>query len=274
MCRTRPGERRARDPLEPGPRCRRSPCRRGRARRTAPRVPRREQPLVRVEQGADVLARLERAEEQHVAVAGGGVARRPGGRAGRADGDAIGAARRAARSTSPAVNCDGTMIAIGPVRVVARQRRVVAADFGARALGMRQEVQIVNRDDLGGRRATAAAADASECVTSNRAAGERFGRRPAEPMPREVQQPRPARGDRRSRAPRSSACTAQPILPRAREERQRRAARWPRPADTRPSSARDELVRVLADAAALAQRRPIVDQDAHLFKSFRLSILL
>ncbi len=34
-----------------------------------------------------------------------------------------------------------------------------------------------------------------------------------------------------------------------------------------------ELVRVLADAAALAKRRPVVDQDAHLFKSFRISIL-
>jgi hypothetical protein len=32
-------------------------------------------------------------------------------------------------------------------------------------------------------------------------------------------------------------------------------------------------VRVLADAAALAKRRPVVDQDAHLFKSFRISIL-
>ena len=35
-----------------------------------------------------------------------------------------------------------------------------------------------------------------------------------------------------------------------------------------------QLVRVLADAAALAQRGAVIDQDAHLFKSFRLSILL
>jgi hypothetical protein len=34
------------------------------------------------------------------------------------------------------------------------------------------------------------------------------------------------------------------------------------------------LMCILAGAAAIAQRRPIVDQDAHLFKSFRLSILL
>jgi hypothetical protein len=31
---------------------------------------------------------------------------------------------------------------------------------------------------------------------------------------------------------------------------------------------------VLADAAAAAQGRPVVDQDAHLCKSFRVSILL
>ena len=36
----------------------------------------------------------------------------------------------------------------------------------------------------------------------------------------------------------------------------------------------DQLMRVLADAAALPQRGPVVDQDAHLCKSFRVSILL
>ena len=36
----------------------------------------------------------------------------------------------------------------------------------------------------------------------------------------------------------------------------------------------DELMRVLAHTTALAQCGPIVDQDTHLCKSFRLSILL
>jgi hypothetical protein len=33
-------------------------------------------------------------------------------------------------------------------------------------------------------------------------------------------------------------------------------------------------VRVFADAAPLLERRAIVEQDPHLFKSFRVSILL
>ena len=36
----------------------------------------------------------------------------------------------------------------------------------------------------------------------------------------------------------------------------------------------DELVCIFADTGAMAQRGAVVDQDAHLFKSFRLSILL
>src|SRR6266850_2021812 len=36
----------------------------------------------------------------------------------------------------------------------------------------------------------------------------------------------------------------------------------------------DELMRVLADAAPLAQRRAVINQDPHLFKSFRLSMFV
>jgi hypothetical protein len=33
-------------------------------------------------------------------------------------------------------------------------------------------------------------------------------------------------------------------------------------------------MRILADAAPFAQRRTVINQDPHLFKSFRVSILL
>jgi hypothetical protein len=56
--------------------------------------------------------------------------------------------------TSLAVNSETTMTSsddlVGGVSVLPRQGRIVAADFGARALGMREEVQIVDGDDLGG----------------------------------------------------------------------------------------------------------------------------
>ena len=119
------------------------------------------QPLVRVEQAADVLARLQRAEEQHVAVVRRGRARgvqsgAPGGQIG----DPI------ARHAELALDLAGGEPRrhedrVGAVRVSARERRVVAADLGARPLGMREKVQIVNRDHLRGRRERAAAADAA-----------------------------------------------------------------------------------------------------------------
>src|SRR5438477_6628704 len=60
----------------------------------------------------------------------------------------------------------------------------------------------------------------------------------------------------------------QPVLPGAREEGQVERA-GVEGGRHRPY----ELVRIFADAAALAQGRAIIDQRAHLFKSFRLSIL-
>ena len=65
----------------------------------------------------------------------------------------------------------------------------------------------------------------------------------------------------------------QAILPGARENRQSEVAAAPRSRvafEQRP----DELMGILTGAAAIAQRGPIVDEDAHLCKSFRLSILL
>ena len=160
---TTPVERRPGDAVEPGPRRRRSPCPRAPAsghgrRRPAPM----QQSLVRVEQrrrrscaarGCRRTARSRRpATPRRAAASRARPAGRP--RCGRGG-------TSSSRSTSPAVNADGTMIAIGAARVRAGERRVVAPDFGARALGVRQEVEIVNRDDLGRVRARAAAADAA-----------------------------------------------------------------------------------------------------------------
>ena len=157
------------------------------------------------------------------------------------------------------------------MRVFTRQRGVVAADLGARPLGMRQEIQIVDGHDLrrGPRRQQQRMRRMRDVV---RAAGEHFGWRPSEPMPRQIQQPHghAAIDDRR-------ACQVrirrEPILPRAREERQlerRRRTAW----RVRGKQCLDELMCILAGAAAFTQRRAVIDQDAHLFKSCRVSILL
>ena len=60
----------------------------------------------------------------------------------------------------------------------------------------------------------------------------------------------------------------QPVLPRARKHRKveiggRNVGRQPA----------HQLVRVFANAGAVAQGRAVIDQRAHLFKSFGLSIL-
>src|SRR5438046_1200925 len=96
-----------------------------------------------------------------------------------------------------------------------------------------------------------------------RSSGQRFDRRPSEPVPGQVQR---ADGyasidrDRTGELGRS----LQSILPRAREYGQldRRVA-------SREQRA-DELMCVLAYAAPLAQRGTVIDHDAHLFKSFRV----
>ena len=98
--------------------------------------------------------------------------------------------------------------------------------------------------------------------------GQRLRRRPAEPMPAQIEQP--------DRQPAIDPCDAvrqtcrfEAILPRAGEHGELAACALRETTRDRVH----ESMRVLPYAAALAERRPVVDQDSHLFKSFRISIL-
>ena len=104
------------------------------------------------------------------------------------------------------------------------------------------------------------------------AAGDDFRRRPPEAMPREF---RTRTGTRRSTvaAPASAVAAPQAILPGAREQRELEGPVF-RVGRERGEQRAHELMGVLADAAPVPQRGTIVDQNTHLFKSFRVSILL
>ena len=103
-------------------------------------------------------------------------------------------------------------------------------------------------------------------------AGEAFSRRPFEPVPRRIQH-----GDRHAPIDEGGAgdlvVAVDPILPGARKQRQieRRAGGS---GGVRRQQRSRQLKHVLADAAPLTKRGSIVDQDSHLCKSFRVSILL
>ena len=161
------------------------------------------------------------------------------------------------------------------MRVFTHQIRVVAANFRMRPFWMREEIQIMNRDHLRG-----VARWQEQRVRGVRdveiEAGQLLDLRPAKAVPREVEQANrdpPVDGARAAKL----GGGREAILPGTGKDRQGERAVGPR----RPARRRIrreqrlyELMRVLAGAAPIAQRRAIVDQDAHLFKSFRLSILL
>ena len=169
------------------------------------------QPLVRVEQPADVLARLERAEEQHVAVFRRGRARRPVGGAGRAHGNAIARARRARaplrRRRTPTTR--------RPRPPGSRDRaRAPGSRGGSRRACARDATENSGRESSppGPRSATAAAADARNA--SRRTAAARAV--PTGGHPRRCHARFSRRtGMRRSttRAPASSAAGVEPVLP-------------------------------------------------------------
>src|SRR5262249_40348973 len=73
------------------------------------------------------------------------------------------------------------------VRMVARQCRIVPPHLGLGVLWMRQEMKIVNRDDTGRRPRRKQQRMRRMCHIELRARG-RWGGRPREPVPREVQQ--------------------------------------------------------------------------------------
>ena len=105
-----------------------------------------------------------------------------------------------------------------------------------------------------------------------RAAGQALGGRPAEAMPGKVQK---ADGDPaiRQRGSRKIRRQNGAVLPRTREQGQIERV-VPRARRGEGKQRGDELMCVLADAASFAERRTIIDQDTHLCKSFRVSILL
>src|SRR6476646_6104542 len=104
------------------------------------------------------------------------------------------------------------------------------------------------------------------------AAGDPFDRRPPETMPRKVEN-RHWDAAIDSRGAGEVGRRAEAIFPRARKQCELERANRAFGRKFGEQCAR-QLVCVLANAAALAQRGTIVDQDAHLCKSFRVSILL
>ena len=93
-----------------------------------------------------------------------------------------------------------------------------------------------------------------------------FGAGPSQPVPEKVQQP-----DRHPPIDGRQAVQIRVVEPRrSRHELEKMV----RSSVFVLRQRLDELVRIFADAGPLAQGRPVIDQDAHLFKSFRLSILL
>ena len=122
---------------------------------------------------------------------------------------------------------------------------------------MIEEVEIVDRDHPGG--AAGGNQQRVHGVGELDGTGERVHRRPLEAVPRVVQRPHGDAGIDDAGA--GNDVRAQAILPGTREERERVTRRQT------PDQRRGELVDVLADAGALPERGPIVQQDAHVRSS-------
>ena len=138
---------------------------------------------------------------------------------------------------------------IGARGVVVHQRRKVAAHFAFAALGMSEEVEVVNRDDLRGSRG----GDQERRLRMHHVgrAGQPLDRRPAQAIPRPRQRRAPECADRRSATPGSSPT-------RSADGRSFhdvvRIASWSSPAGRRGQRA-GQLMHELADAGPLAERR-------------------
>src|SRR5262249_974830 len=155
--------------------------------------------------------------------------------------------------------------------MAANERRVVPTDFSPRSLGMRKEVQIMDGHELG--RVPSGQQQGMRRVRHiERPTPQRLRRGPLESMPGKVEEL-----DRKpwvdDRCPGELSWLDEAVLPRTREQRELQpipiAARR-----CRGNQRTSKLVGVLARAARFTQRGPVVHEDAHLSKSFRLSILL
>ena len=167
------------------------------------------------------------------------------------------AARRAGARRRAAVCVEIDDDLVGPPRVRRGERRVVAPDLGARALGMIEEVEVVDGDDLRGASSRQQQRMAATATTSNvlarraaRSAASRAGATRGSGAA-------PARGGRRSARP-GTTSAVEAVLPGRREQRQRLAG-----GRRCATSARASLVHVFADAGPLAERGSVVEQDPH-----------
>jgi hypothetical protein len=130
-----------------------------------------------------------------------------------------------------------------------------------------EEVQIVNGDDL--RRSPRGHQQRVRRVRDiDGAAGQHLSRWPAQPVPRQIQDAHRHSPIDQGNIP-QLANVRQAVFPRARKEGDFELGQT-----VALRQAPDELVSVLAGAGPFAESRPVIDQDAHLFKSFRVSILL
>ncbi len=236
------------------------------------------QPFVGVEQHADVLARVERPDEQDVCrrLRGPGLPDRlgPGGRAWLAQ---VYARRRYPERMFDVGRGVGRGHDDGRRRrgMAADEARKVAPHLGRHSLRVPQEVQVVDRQDRGG----PTGRDGHGCgrVDHVGGSGQPFDRWPAQAIP--------APGERPCGDPAiDNAHAGQlidhgrrgPVLPRRREERHlvRRGGA------ARPRQCADELVHVLPDTGPLPEGRSVIHEDPHAEggyhrsdKSLRVSML-
>jgi hypothetical protein len=209
--------------------------------------------LVGAEEGGQVLPRLNRAHEQHRAELRGLGPGWPRRGARRADDHPLRADTEAILHGSGGVLGDDDDEVGGP-GMTPGQAWVVAANLGTCVLGMVQEVQIVHGDDLRG--ATGRHQQRVRGVRDVHGAGQALDRGPPQPVPEEVQQadgqpPVPRRGVRHDPG-------LEPVAPGAGEQHERAVG------CQQCAERRGQLVHILADAGALPERRPIVEQDAHV----------
>ena len=157
------------------------------------------------------------------------------------------------RWTSPAVNAEIDNHMIGPEHVLLHERAVVAAHLGPGPLGMREEIEIVDVTTLGG------------MLRRNQRRPRRVDHveapRPASPRAAIPGGATPVEHRTGTRASTTRTPSRSRRSTRSFQELEKSVSSSPgwRTGCKRPEQPED----ILADTRALAQRRPVVDQDAH-----------